>query len=175
MVEEENGLIVNDEGELLIHEDSIIETTEMSAEELAVLQASKDAAKFVQDLQREITPNRVATAGLILLLLVGAIFSTWYWVIPRDSVMVETLYLQRSGHLVMSEIHNTGSREITDIDFQVTFQSLDGEVLQTMGIEVESISAHSSVAGDDLEMLIIGYTVWDNYVCLLYTSPSPRD
>ena len=163
MVEEENGLIVNDEGELLIHEDSIIETTEMSAEELAVLQASKDAAKFVQDLQREITPNRVATAGLILLLLVGAIFSTWYWVIPRDSVMVETLYLQRS-HLVMSEIHNTGSREITDVDFQVTFQSLDGEVLQTMGIEVESISAHSSVAGDDLEMLIVGYTVWDNYV-----------
>lgn len=164
MVEEENGLIVNDEGELLIHEDSIIESTEMSAEELAVLQASKDAAKFVQDLQREITPNRVATAGLILLLLVGAIFSTWYWVIPRDSVMVETLYLQRSGHLVMSEIHNTGSREITDVDFQVTFQSLDGEVLQTMGIEVESISAHSSVAGDDLEMLIVGYTVWDNYV-----------
>ena len=78
--------------------------------------------------------------------------------------MVETLYLQRSGHLVMSEIHNTGSREITDVDFQVTFQSLDGEVLQTMGIEVESISAHSSVAGDDLEMLIVGYTVWDNYV-----------
>ena len=164
MVEEENGLIVNDEGELLIHEDSIIESTEMSAEELAVLQASKDAAKFVQDLQREITPNRVATAGLILLLLIGAIFSTWYWVIPRDSVMVETLYMQRSGHLVMSEIHNTGSREITDVDFQVTFQSLDGEVLQTMGIEVESISAHSSVAGNDLEMLIIGYTVWDNYV-----------
>ena len=50
MIEEENGLIVNDEGELLIHEDSIIETTEMSAEELAILQASKDAAKFVQDL-----------------------------------------------------------------------------------------------------------------------------
>ena len=152
MVEEENGVIINDEGELLIHEDSIIETTEMSAEDLAILQASKDAAKFVQDLQKEITPNRVATAGLILLLLVGAMFSTWYWVIPRDSVMVETLYLQRSGHLVMSEIHNTGSREITDVDFQVTFQSLDGEVLQTMGIEVDSISAHSSVAGDDLEI-----------------------
>ena len=164
MVEEENGLIVNDQGELLIHEDSIIETTEMSAEDLAILQASKDAAKFVQDLQKEITSNRVATAGLILLLLIGAIFSTWYWVIPRDSVMVETLYLQRSGHLVMSEIHNTGSREITDVDFQVTFQSLDGEVLQTMGIEVDSISAHSSVAGDDLEMLVVGYTVWDNYV-----------
>jgi len=113
LIKEENGLIVNEEGELLIHEDSIVESTQMSAEDLAILQASKDAAKFVQDIQREITPNRVATAGLILLLFLGAIFSTWYWVIPRDSVMVETLYLQRSGHLVMSEIHNTGSREIT--------------------------------------------------------------
>tara|TARA_B100000965_G_scaffold113560_1_gene93703 strand:- start:6014 stop:6613 length:600 start_codon:yes stop_codon:yes gene_type:complete len=164
MVEEENGVIVNDEGELLIHEDSIVETTQMSAEDLAILQASKDAAKFVQELQKEITPNRVATAGLILLLFMGAIFCTWYWVIPRDSVMVETLYMQRSGHLVMSEIHNTGSREITGVEIQVSFQSLDGEVLETMGIEVDSISAHSSVAGDDLEMLIAGYTVWDNYV-----------
>ncbi len=164
MVEEENGVIVNDEGELLIHEDSIVETTQMSAEDLAILQASKDAAEFVKELQKEITPNRVATAGLILLLLMGAIFCTWYWVIPRDSVMVETLYIQRSGHLVMSEIHNTGSREITDVEIQVSFQSLDGEVLETMGIEVESISAHSSIAGDDLEMLIAGYTVWDNYV-----------
>ena len=164
MVEEEDGVIINDEGELLIHEDSIVETTQMSAEDLAILQASKDAAKFVQELQKEITPNRVATAGLILLLFMGAIFCTWYWVIPRDSVMVETLYMQRSGHLVMSEIHNTGSREITDVEIRISFQSLDGEVLETMGIEVESISAHSSIAGDDLEMLIAGYTVWDNYV-----------
>ena len=164
MVEEENGVIVNDDGELLIHEDSIIETTQMSAEDLAILQASKDAAEFVKGLQKEITPNRVATAGLILLLFMGAIFCTWYWVIPRDSVMVETLYMQRSGHLVMSEIHNTGSREITDVEIQVSFQSLDGDVLETMGIEVDSISAHSSIAGDDLEMLIAGYTVWDNYV-----------
>tara|TARA_B100001248_G_C27395450_1_gene465236 strand:- start:281 stop:886 length:606 start_codon:yes stop_codon:yes gene_type:complete len=164
MVEEENGYIVNDEGELLIHEDSITESTQMTAEELAILQASKDAAKFVQELQKEITPNRVATAGLVLLLLLGAIFSTWYWVIPRDSVMVETLYMQRSGHLVMSEIHNTGSREITDVDLQVTFQSTDGEVLESMSIEIDAISAHSSVAGDDLEMLVIGHTVWDNYV-----------
>ena len=164
MVEEENGVIVNDEGELLIHEDSIVETTQMSAEDLAILQASKDAAEFVKGLQKEITPNRVATAGLILLLFMGAIFCTWYWVIPRDSVMVETLYMQRSGHLVMSEIHNTGSREITDVEIQVSFQSLHGDVLETMGIEVDSISAHSSIAGDDLEMLIAGYTVWDNYV-----------
>ena len=164
MVEEENGVIVNDDGELLIHEDSITQSTQMTVEELAILQASKDAAKFVEELRKEITPNRVATAGLVLLLLLGAIFSTWYWVIPRDSVMVETLYMQRSGHLVMSEIHNTGSREITDVGLLVTFQSTEGEVLESMSIEIDAISTHSSIAGDDLEMLIVGHTVWDNYV-----------
>ena len=119
---------------------------------------------FVEDLKEEVTPNRVALAGVILLLFIGAVFSSWYWFIPRDSVMVETLYLQRGGHIVMSEIHNTGSREITDVSLDVRFQSLDGEVLETMAIDLESISAHSSVAGDDLEMKILGYTVWVNYV-----------
>ena len=125
---------------------------------------SQEIGEFVVELTEKIHPLRVALAGVILIILLGALASTWYWVIPRDSVMVETLYMQRSGHLVMSEIHNTGSREITDVEIQVSFQSLDGEVLETMGIEVESISAHSSIAGDDLEMLIAGYTVWDNYV-----------
>jgi hypothetical protein len=32
-----------------------------------------------------------------------------------------------------------------------------------MSIDVESISSHSSLAGDDLEMQILGYTVWDSY------------
>ena len=161
---DENNVLVNDEGELLVHEDNLLQTAEMSQEELEILQASKDAALFVQELSREITPTRVALSGLVLMLIVGAIFSGWYWVIPRDSVMVETLYMQRGGHLVMSEIHNTGSREITDVELEVRFQSLEGELLEFMSIEVETISPHSSVAGDDLEMLIQGYTVWDNYV-----------
>ena len=33
-----------------------------------------------------------------------------------------------------------------------------------MTIEIDAISAHSSIAGDDLEMLVVGHTVWDNYV-----------
>ena len=93
----------------------------------------------------------------------GAIFSGWYWVIPRDSVTVETLYIQRGGHIVMSEIHNDGSRDITDVSMDVKFQSLDGEVLKIMSIEVDKISSHSSVAGDDLEMQILGHTVWESY------------
>ena len=159
----QDDLIFDSDGELLVHEDSI-QNTAMTQNELAILEASKEAARFVEDLKGEVTPNRVALAGVILLLFVGAVFSSWYWFIPRDSVMVETLYLQRGGHIVMSEIHNTGSREITDVSLDVRFQSLDGEVLETMAIDLESISAHSSVAGDDLEMKILGYTVWVNYV-----------
>ena len=159
----QEDLIFDNDGEMLVHEDSIQNTT-MTQDELAILEASKEAARFVEDLKQEVTPNRVALAGVILLLFIGAIFSSWYWVIPRDSVMVESLYLQRGGHIVMSEIHNTGSREITDVSLDVRFQSLDGEILETMNIDVESISAHSSVAGNDLEMKILGYTVWENYV-----------
>lgn len=159
----QDDLIFDSDGELLVHEDSI-QNTAMTQNELAILEASKEAARFVEDLKEEVTPNRVALAGVILLLFIGAVFTSWYWFIPRDSVMVETLYLQRGGHIVMSEIHNTGSREITDVSLDVRFQSLDGEVLETMAIDLESISAHSSVAGDDLEMKILGYTVWVNYV-----------
>ena len=159
----QDDIIFSEEGDMLVHEDSI-QSSVMSQEELAILEASKDAARLVQDIRREVTPNRVAMAGVILLLLIGALLSGWYWVIPRDSVTVETLYIQRGGHIVMSEIHNTGSREITDISLDVRFQSLDGDVLETMSIDVESISSHSSVAGNDLEMKILGHTVWENYV-----------
>ena len=159
----QDDIIFSEEGDMLVHEDAI-QSSVLSSDELAILEASKDAARIVQGLKREVTPNRVALAGVILLLLLGAIFSSWYWVIPRDSVSVETLYIQRGGHIVMSEIHNTGSREITDVSMDVKFQSLDGDVIEIMSIDVESISSHSSVAGDDLEMQILGYTVWDSYV-----------
>ena len=64
----------------------------------------------------------------------------------------------------MSEIHNEGSREITDVSLQIEFQSLEGEVLGVMSVAVDEVDAHSSLAGDNLEMLIIGHTVWDEYI-----------
>ena len=164
MVRNQDELIFSEDGEMLIHEDSIQQSDSLSKEELAILQASKDAAKLIEEIKREVTPNRVAMAGLMLLLFIGLLFSGWYWVIPRDSVTVETLYMQRGSHIVMSEIHNTGSREITDVSLDVRFQSIEGEILETMNIDVDSISAHSSLAGNDLEMQIAGYTVWDLYV-----------
>ena len=79
----QDDLIFDSDGELLVHEDSI-QNTAMTQNELAILEASKEAARFVEDLKEEVTPNRVALAGVILLLFIGAVFSSWYWFIPRD-------------------------------------------------------------------------------------------
>ena len=63
----------------------------------------------------------------------------------------------------MSEIHNDGSRDIIDVEIRVEFQTDDGDYLDHMEISISRISAHSSIAGDELEMMIIGHTVWDDY------------
>ena len=39
-----------------------------------------------------------------------------------------------------------------------------------MEISISQISAHSSIAGDELEMMIIGYTVWDEYQLVISLS-----
>ena len=172
---EHKHIPVGEDGEMLVHEDDISGGNPGGLLDLAALDASQDMAETMEDVRRakeavdslgqKISSRQVALAGIVLLMFMGVLLSGWYWVLPRDSVDVETQYMQRGGHLLMSEIHNTGSREITDVVVQVHFQSVNGsEIYQTMRIEVDSIDAHSSIAGDDLEMIVVGYTVWDQYL-----------
>ena len=172
---ERKHIPVGEDGEMLVHEDDISGGNPGGLLDLAALDASQDMAETMEDVRRakeavdslgqKISSRQVALAGIVLLMFMGVLLSGWYWVLPRDSVDVETQYMQRGGHLLMSEIHNTGSREITDVVVQVHFQSVNGsEIYQTMRIEVDSIDAHSSIAGDDLEMIVVGYTVWDQYL-----------
>lgn len=172
---ERKHIPVGEDGEMLVHEDDINGGNPGGLLDLAALDASQDMAETMEDVRRakeavdslgqKISSRQVALAGIVLLMFMGVLLSGWYWVLPRDSVDVETQYMQRGGHLLMSEIHNTGSREITDVVVQVHFQSVNGsEIYQTMRIEVDSIDAHSSIAGDDLEMIVVGYTVWDQYL-----------
>ena len=63
----------------------------------------------------------------------------------------------------MAELQNDGSREIRDVVVEVEFLDSEGLLIQSMRVEVDSIKAHSSLAGDDLEMMVLGYTVWDEY------------
>ena len=170
--------------ELLVHEDDIVaakplgllEVTQRQEamnlgfdlndpEQLEAYQQAQEVALFVKERMRDIKPVRVAIAGFILMLLVGLIASGWYWVIPRDDVEVHTVYMQRGGHLIMSELQNDGSRAIRDVVVEVRFYDTQEppSLIQSMRVEVDTVKAHSSLAGDDLEMMILGYTVWDNY------------
>ena len=172
---ERRKIPVGEDGEMLVHEDDLQGGTGLL--DLAALDAQSDqdleetmadvrrAKEAVDALSQKISPRQVALAGIVLLMFFGVLLSGWYWVLPRDAVDVETNYLQRGGHLLMSEIHNSGSRSITDVVVQVHFSSANGsEIYETMRIEVEAIGAHSSIAGDDLEMLILGYSVWEEYL-----------
>ena len=63
----------------------------------------------------------------------------------------------------MSELHNDGSRSITDVVLEVEFQTAEGEFIDSMSLELMEMEAHTSISGDELEMMVIGYTVWGAY------------
>lgn len=126
-------------------------------------ESAQEAAKLLQSIGEEITPFRVGLAASVVFLFLGLLFSGYYYVLPRDSVSLETQYMQRSGHLLMSQLHNDGSRAITDVSIEVNFETMDGQLIDSMSIEVAELGAHSSLAGDELEMLILGHSVWEEY------------
>ena len=134
-----------------------------STDEEDVLRAAQDAAERLQRLRREVEPGKVALAGLTLILLLGLLMSGWYWVLPRDGLTLDTVYMQNGGHILLAEIHNSGSRAVTDLEVVVSFEDEAGEELGRMSVLLNELSAHSSVAGDDLEMKVVGHTVWANY------------
>ena len=124
---------------------------------------SQEIGEKVADLTQRISPMRVAIAGLVLMLLLGAIASTWYWIIPRDDVEIDVLYLQRNGHIVMVELINDGSREITDVQLRVDFVDSSQIEIGNISISIKSLASHTSVAGDDMELELLGYSVWEEY------------
>ena len=144
-----------------------------STDEEDVLRAAQDAAERLQRLRKEVEPAKVALAGLSLIVLLGLLMSGWYWILPRDGLTLDTVYMQNGGHILMAEIQNSGSRAVTDLEVVVSFEDEDGEELGRMSVFLDVISAHSSVAGDDLEMKIVGHTVWANYT--IQTSVSWTD
>jgi len=134
-----------------------------STDEEDVLRAAQDAAERLQRLRKEVEPGKVALAGLTLILLLGLLMSGWYWVLPRDGLTLDTVYMQNGGHILLAEIHNSGSRAVTDLEVVVSFEDEVGEELGRMSVFLDELSAHASVAGDDLEMKVVGHTVWANY------------
>lgn len=163
---EVKNVIMNEDGEMVISEDqimvhsSISEDPEYSEE---IYDIAQQAATRIKDISKEVNFTQVALAGFILIGIIFLMSGIWIWMIPRDAVSVETVYIQSGGHIVMSEINNAGTRAITDVEYGFLFLDEEGRILNSTSTEVDIIESHSSVAGNTLEMLIQGHSVWENY------------
>lgn len=128
-----------------------------------VEELAQEVGERVKELTERVHPVRIALAGVMMLILLGALASTWYWVIPRDSVEIETVYLQRQGHIIMTEFSNTGSRDVTDVSFSVEVLDSSDLVVGQYQHSFNSVSSHTSISGDEMELVLFGHSVWEEY------------
>ena len=61
------------------------------------------------------------------------------------------------------EVHNFGSRGIANVELDASFYDTDGEVLNSTSFGPVSMMAHTSIAGDELEIVITGASIWESY------------
>ncbi|MEE2758768.1 MAG: hypothetical protein VYA86_02180 [Candidatus Thermoplasmatota archaeon] len=116
------------------------------------------------ELVSKVTPTRVVLASVFMAALMFSIFAIGFWVVPRDAVSVEVVYKQgSSGHVVLLQVHNYGSRGIANVEVDATFSNEDGEILNSTNFGPISMMAHTSIAGDNLELIITGASIWEQY------------
>ncbi len=123
-----------------------------------------DVGEKLIEIGHQVTLGRVIAASTTLLILLMLLAASWHWVIPRDSMKVETFYFQRGGtHVFLASLDNDGSRAVSDVSLSINFYDLEGEIAGSASWSGDLLPAHSSVTGDDLELIIQGHTVWDEY------------
>ena len=111
-----------------------------------------------------VTPTRVVLASVFMAALMFSIFALGFWVVPRDAVDVEVVYKQGGpGHVILLQVHNFGSRPIANVEVDASFSNQDCEVLNSTHFGPVSLLAHTSIAGDDLELVITGESIWELY------------
>ena len=133
-----------------------------------VLDNIEDSAK------KHVSPTRVVFASIAILLMLAASLFVVAWVVPYDRVAVDVVYRQGGpGHVVLVELGNDGSRAIENVDLSIRFIDSEGMEVGRQDFSRDSLPAHSSVSGDELELLIDGASVWENYtieIILYYVS-----
>ena len=119
------------------------------------------------DASQVVTPRRVIFASISALLIALASLFTLIWVIPYDNVDVEIVYMQSgSGHIVLVELDNRGSRAIEDVSLTIRFLDSEGLEIDRLDFYLEKLAAHSSISNtpdEDLEMVVLGRSVWEQY------------
>ena len=125
---------------------------------------AEQAYARAQDVVGLVTPTRVVLASVFMAALMFSVFALGFWVVPRDAVDGEVVYKQGgSGHVVLIRVHNYGSRPIANVEVDASFSNQDGEVLNSTQFGPVSLLAHTSIAGDNLELVITGESIWELY------------
>ena len=111
-----------------------------------------------------VSPTRVIFASIAALLILTASLVALVWIVPYEQVNVDIVYRQGgSGHIILVELDNRGSRMIEDIHVDIRFLDSDGIEIDRTSFDKQQLAAHTSIAGDELELLISGESVWENY------------
>ena len=155
------------EEETLPEDDELVDVggQQFSKDEVELAHEALEKVRLVgEKVSQVVTPFNVVIASIFMAFLIFTTFAVVFWVIPRDAVSVDSVYMQSGpGHVVLVELHNYGTKPITEVTVTVSFTNVDGEILNSTNFHRSEIPAHTSIAGDDLELVIGGATVWAQY------------
>lgn len=139
----------------------------------AATERAHEILQIVGERVEKVRPSRVIFASVAVLLILSGIMIIGTWIVPYDRTSVDVVYLQGvGGHVVLVELDNKGSRSITDVQLDIRFLDDDSNEIARSTFETDEIAAHTSIAGDDLELIAPGASVWENYtieIILEYT------
>ena len=118
----------------------------------------------IEDKMSYISPFRVVVVSIVALMIFSATILAVTWIVPYDKVTVDVVYIQSSaGHVILTEIDNDGSRDISEISLIVRFIDSNNIEIDRFSFNKSSLPAHSSVSGDNMELIVIGPSVWEEY------------
>lgn len=139
----------------------------------AATERAHEILQIVGERVEKVRPSRVIFASVAVLLILSGIMIIGTWIVPYDRTSVDVVYLQGvGGHVVLVELDNKGSRSITEVQLDIRFLDDDSNEIARSTFETDEIAAHTSIAGDNLELIAPGASVWENYtieIILEYT------
>ncbi len=130
----------------------------------AATERAHEILQIVGERVEKVRPSRVIFASVAVLLILSGIMIIGTWIVPYDRTSVDVVYLQGvGGHVVLVELDNKGSRSITEVQLDIRFLDDDSNEIARSTFQTDEIAAHTSIAGDNLELIAPGASVWENY------------
>ena len=127
-------------------------------------EAADELLESIEEALESVHPVRVIFSSLVILIVTMLLLGSSLWVIPYDGVTADVVYRQSGGgHIVLVELDNRGSRAMEDIEMSIRMVDDVGIEIGRTDFSWEKLGAHTSIAHDDLELIIDGASVWENY------------